>query len=59
MTDIEKIIKIIENNSHELASEEIFCLFSVTESDCSHKWTKNIIPNIFNEEHCIKCGKIK
>ena len=29
MTDIEKIIKIIENNSPELAAEEILCLFNV------------------------------
>jgi hypothetical protein len=30
MTDIEKIVKIIENNSPELATEEILLLFSVS-----------------------------
>lgn len=29
MTDIEKIVKIIENNSPELAAEEILRLFNV------------------------------
>ena len=30
MTDIEKIVKIIENSSPELAAEEILLLFSVS-----------------------------
>lgn len=26
---------------------------------CNHNYTKNIIPNMYNEEQCIKCGDVK
>lgn len=53
MTDIEKIVKIIENYSPELAAEEILRLFSV--SNCTHEKTGY---HKMNVKYCYDCKTI-
>lgn len=58
MTGIEKIVKIIENHSPELAAEEILRLFSVMESDCEHEWLNHSFDHFgfLQDQICDKCG---
>jgi hypothetical protein len=52
----------LADNERDIA-EQILQLISDNyepkKKECQHEWTDNIIPNIYNEEQCVKCGETR
>ena len=57
MENLEKqIVRIIENNSPELAAIEILRLFAVS-VQCEHPYDSILKGNDIRPTQCLKCGK--